>query len=305
MRIVVRSIVGILFVSSLLVYGWSFTFVVCGDSRSNNNPAPVSEKYGVVINKINASGAKFVIHTGDFYVGAPNRYEARRQADIFMLINKALRIPFYPVMGNHEAQGDGWEVCKEVLFNGATTYYSFAYENSYFIILDAHQPGNEYKFATEQVQWLTERIKEYRKGKYKHLFVFAHPPIFPLSHVGSSLDRYSDVQNWLCKTLSDAGVDAYFCGHDHFYSRMYYKGVFQVISGGAGAPMYKPHEKEVLEYSWEKVKYFKVEVVEHWIKVDVIEDKVVCVVYNLEDKIIDKFSIVKKKEGMGLISEEK
>jgi len=302
----VRFLVGvILFTASLVAsYSWSFSFIVCGDSRSNNHPAPVAEKYGILINKINASGVKFVVHTGDFYIGAPSRDEAMRQANIFTLINRTLTIPFYPVMGNHEAQGEGWAVCKEVLFNGATTYYSFSYENSYFIILDAHQPKNEYKFSEEQAQWLTEKIKEYRKGKYKHLFVFAHPPIFPLSHVGNSLDKYSDVQDWLCKTLSTAGADVYFCGHDHLYSRMYYKGVFQVISGGAGAPLYKPREKEALEYSWERVKYFKVEAVEHWVKVSVTDDKVECVVYDLADRIIDEFSIVKKKEGIEVILEE-
>ncbi len=40
------------------------------------------------------------------------------------------------------------------------------------------------------------------------------------------------------KLLVDYNVPAYFCGHEHLYSRQSVDGVFQIITGSAGAPVY-------------------------------------------------------------------
>jgi hypothetical protein len=89
----------------------------------------------------------------------------------------------------------------------------------------------------------------------EHIFVFGHEPAFP---IGGHLDDCLPDVGWFLKDTSDSSrlihieerdrfwgmletydVDAYICGHEHNYGRQSVDGVYQIVSGGAGAPLYE------------------------------------------------------------------
>jgi hypothetical protein len=72
-----------------------------------------------------------------------------------------------------------------------------------------------------------------------HVFVFGHQPAFPAGrHVGLSLDQYPKKRDAFWKLLRQYNVDAYFCGHEHFWAMKVVDGIYQITSGTCGAPIY-------------------------------------------------------------------
>ncbi|MGZ3633615.1 MAG: hypothetical protein ACXU9U_01460 [Parachlamydiaceae bacterium] len=53
------------------------------------------------------------------------------------------------------------------------------------------------------------------------------------------LDVHSSQRDLFWRILMKHKVTAYFCAQEHLYDRTNRQGVWQIISGGAGAPLYK------------------------------------------------------------------
>ena len=124
-------------------------------------------------------------------------------------------------------------------------YYSFSYQNSYFIVLRLNNdydnmisscnghPGfdtceeycsdpaladdelrNEYCYSVEQYDWLTSELLA-ASGAYEHIFVFAHAIL-----LGSG-DNHGPVTGaeYFRALFDTYGVDIFFNGHNHAYER--------------------------------------------------------------------------------------
>jgi 3',5'-cyclic AMP phosphodiesterase CpdA len=147
------------------------------------------------------------------------------------------------------------------------TVYSFDYGNSHFTILNSNymqkgsgesvagQPGErEGTLRPEQLDWLGEDLKSARLRGLKHLFVFVHEPAFPNGgHAEDAMwwdGKFPEVvqmRDKFWKILCEYEVLVVFCGDEHNYSLTliddsvnpeFTVPVWQVVTGGAGAPYY-------------------------------------------------------------------
>ncbi len=156
------------------------------------------------------------------------------------------------------------------------TCYSFDWGNSHFIFINTdywmatpkmdiieksgmfklYKKGNPPgRIMDKQMRWIESDIKEARAKKAKHIFVFGHQPIFPISDK-YMMDYSSKVTDALKKDIKERRkrlwniftkykVDAAFFGHEHNYSRTLIKDTWQIITAGAGAPLYDGPRKDL------------------------------------------------------------
>jgi len=94
-------------------------------------------------------------------------------------------------------------------------FYSFGYKNSHFIMLSLF---DDYQSLRESQMSFLESELTAAKNAGKHIFVFAHAPLYT-----TNFDRHRPTTNWRAYTdLFDTyGVDVYFNGHNHSYERSY------------------------------------------------------------------------------------
>jgi hypothetical protein len=294
------------------------TFAVFGDCRGELCGQPTTSPIldELLLRQINKSGASFAIFTGDAYGGyqlkslkisdgqiemvimPASEEEAEQQASIFLDKMKQLEIPWYPVIGDHEAVNPtGWNVYKELIFKGEQTYYSFDKGNCHFVILDTYMPETykpgAWSFASlspEQMDWLREDLPNTDKA---HIFVSLHSPLYPIGpHIGMSLDDDPEVRDELAELLADYNVDAVFCGHEHLYSRLQYKGVLQITTGGAGAPLAMPRDIREIESLYPGISNYEAISTYHYTIVQVKGEEVSITVYGLKGQVIDQFNII-------------
>jgi hypothetical protein len=110
--------------------------------------------------------------------------------------------------------------------------YTFKRGSTAFIVMDAYYVNddeNRYKkgyYTDFQLRWLQETLRRYKDDPtVKHRFVMSHQPVFNAGTGDASFyKRYnypaSARSGWILWALLDTyKVDAFFCGHSHFYHR--------------------------------------------------------------------------------------
>lgn len=179
----------------------------------------------------------------------------------------------WPVVGNHEVQHRDDEknfkkVFKDVFMNGPEDElgltYSFDYENVHFTIIDSdrwyHGDLNDTLddrrdwHSIKHLDWVENDLKFAQERGVKWIFVISHEIVFPtgghlrdgLANLGRDLQLPLDSvkqkslneRNKFWGLLKEYNVAAYFCGHEHVYSRQSIDEVYQIIAGSSGAPIY-------------------------------------------------------------------
>jgi hypothetical protein len=221
-----------------------------GDSRGT--PSPVNTAVlSKVVDSVLQQEVDLVIFTGDTVFGIAL---LEIQLPVWVNTMKPLwdaGISVYPVRGNHEATGlninslGAWQntfVGKRALpTNGppghAKATYSKVHKNALFIALDHYVQQ-----SLVPQDWLDEQLA---MAEVPHIFVFGHEPAFKADHA-DCLDDYPPKRDAFWKSLKDAGVRAYFCGHDHFYDHARLNDgdgnlendIHQFIVGTTGADLY-------------------------------------------------------------------
>ena len=148
--------------------------------------------------------------------------------------------------------------------------YSFDYAGCHFTQLNSdywyssrpqQHPGIPFgRLLPGQLEWLEKDLMAARSAA-RHIFVFVHEPAFPNGgHVRDALwgggeTEGAKVRDRFWSILTQAGVSAVFCGHEHNYSRTlidsktpvhrdgtaypgFVKPAWQITQGAAGAPFY-------------------------------------------------------------------
>jgi len=179
----------------------------------------------------------------------------------------------WPVIGNHEVRHpkdiDNFkEVFPDVFMNGPAgekgISYSFDFENSHFCMInsdhwyygdpnDSTDDRRDWHYIKD-LDWVEEDFKAARERGVEHIFTFSHEMPFPigghlrdgLPNLGRNLTLPVDsTRLWYLKQrdkywelMKKYNADAHICGHEHTYGREEVEGVYQVLTGSAGAPLY-------------------------------------------------------------------
>ncbi len=222
-------------------------FVVLSDTHVTEGSDTIVEMIPYIIDDKPA----FVLHCGDLAQGGLRATATQLRSEMSLwknyfqpLIDAGVKI--YAVRGNHEDDAmDDIDVWNET-FTGELLLpqngpdfeknlsYSFTYNNATFICLDVY--SNLHKVNQ---QWLDEQLS---KAKNPHVFVFAHEAAFKVFH-SDCLDDYPSERDMFWQSMANAGVKAYFCGHDHFYDvatiddndGVAGNDIYQFVVGGGGA----------------------------------------------------------------------
>jgi hypothetical protein len=164
-------------------------------------------------------------------------------------------IPFYPIIADHEAFGPDaitkvltmFQMKNQAPPDASPLAYTFAIENSLFILFstvnynDTLKTTVSHQIPQSLLYWMEEVLKK-EKSRYEFIFVVGNEPAFSTTSTTGhydGLDYHNQPRDILWRMLIKYGVTAYFCAKEHLYDRTNRYGVWQIISGGAGAPFYR------------------------------------------------------------------
>ena len=179
----------------------------------------------------------------------------------------------WPAVGNHEIRHRDHEdnfrdVFQDVYMNGPKEQkglsYSFDFGNSHFCVMntDAWYYGDLSDTTDDRpdwhyikyMDWVENDLKSAKERGIKHIFTFSHEMPFPIGghlrdglpnlgrnfkgDVDSTRQWYLDRRDAFWNLMQEYDADAHICGHEHTYGRQEVNGVFQVLNGSSGAPLY-------------------------------------------------------------------
>jgi hypothetical protein len=209
---------------------WSFGLLT--DTQGAGDPRGVSVRLmqPVVDRFVNSHDVDLVISIGDLTEDG-----SAAEFNVWKQTAKPLTdagIPLYVTRGNHDVRAESTVTGNDPLL-GPSSYrgtdlwsatfpglsaptitagpgasYSFTYNNTRFVSLDLYGA-----MPSELIGWVSSQ----QKGSSDHLFVYAHEPFFGRAREGVLGD--SPLRMQILSQLGANGVDAYFSGHDHQYSR--------------------------------------------------------------------------------------
>lgn len=210
-----------------------FTFAAYGDTRSNPD---VHQK---VIAEIVGLHPEFVLQSGDLVSDGRNPAQWVQ----FDQITEPLRtahITYYPARGNHDLGTFYPHYVPNTFDSGDKInklYYAFTRHHNRFIIVDSME---EYQPGSKQYAWLEEELAKGSKTAV-NMFVMFHEGPFSVGPHGPTLEA----QKYLHPLFVKYHPRAVFCGHDHLYYRTTRDGVTYIVTGGGGAPPYRPENSQV------------------------------------------------------------
>jgi 3',5'-cyclic AMP phosphodiesterase CpdA len=229
--------------------GERLRFVVYGDNRTDG------DAHRRVVEAIEAEGPDFLVNTGDL-VDASNAGEWQSFFDIeYSLL---LHTPFYPALGNHEADSGGggrfaqlFPVGEKQRFGGRA--YGADFGDVHLAVIDSN--GD----LGSQATWLDNDLAAARARNLKHLYVVMHHG--PFSGGRMLLHGSNDeAREHIVPVARKYGVEALFGGHDHFYERGDSNGLAYFVSGGGGAPLHPAGSIAETKYAWSTHHYIVIDV---------------------------------------------
>ncbi len=247
-----------------------FMFAFLGDNRPQTEIIEQPEVFSSITNNIIASSPDLVMHGGDDIDAKVGQSSEIRYAQW-----KAFRditdqshhnTPWIFAIGNHDDPENYGPASFTEIFTQPTDadpferFFSFDYGNSHFIVLDTERDVS--KISGAQWEWL---VQDLAKNTAIHTFILFHRPlstpyIYPVLIRERGLIQYPEGQKLLDLALNHS-ITAFLVGHDHMYNHktVGWRNITQIVSAGAGAPLYVEEEHGgvfhhvELSINWKKV----------------------------------------------------
>lgn len=239
--------------------------VVYGDTRTN------LEVHENIVEGIMEYNPCTVVHTGDMVDWGIYRSLWEEFEEIIKPIRDS-GIEYYPCVGNHEAwNSDGKSEFMRVFPDvPEKCYYSFTWNEINFVVVNQYE---NYGKSTDQYVWFEKEIDD--EGPTA---VVMHEPYFmaSISHGGNENTR-----KYLIPLIDEYDVDVVFYGHSHMFGLRRENGTTYVVTGGGGAPLYCPVEKN-LEASYE---------IHHFVYLEKDNDRIDATVVNKSGEEIYDFTV--------------
>jgi hypothetical protein len=167
-------------------------------------------------------------HNGDSYSNYKEEFFRPNQLKL------AARVPFFSTTGNHEK----WKTNTKAFMlppasiYGYLGYYSFDYGDLHVVVMN-HMDPEGCKIGSPQYNFIAGDLKATTKP-WK--IVINHTPAYAAGGHGEDADMIALTKN----VFEPNGVDLVLSGHDHFYQRNYVNGIYHLIIGSSGSPLYNP-----------------------------------------------------------------
>jgi predicted phosphodiesterase len=239
----------------------------------------------------------FVIHTGDLVYlanqeGSPKiAYQKKWYQTLADLVHTTV---IYPVVGNHEYDGDarldgipyyfeafpmleqlagGWRSAPEGI---RREWYALELDSLQILFLNTQQfYGGTAR--QEQDTWLSARLVD---DRFAATVVVFHVP--PLTSGRHSLDGAVVLGSWV-PAFESSNVVLVLSGHDHNYERLERNGITYLVSGGGSSVLY-PLEARLAESQSFAVKT-------HYVLLEIDSDQIQLEAFDLDGGIIDAATI--------------
>jgi len=161
-------------------------FVVFGDTRGKSPWEFWLEKTGNVreeiLQEITDNKPAFVINLGDLVL----KGESTRSWLEFDRLHAGVReegIPYFPVLGNHEMQGNTEAALRNYFKRfphlSGQRWYSFIWKNVGFIMLDSNLSALTPAERSEQIRWYTAELERFEAdAQVRYVIACTHEPPF-------------------------------------------------------------------------------------------------------------------------------
>ncbi len=195
--------------------------VIYGDSRTQH------DKHQKVVDAISKVNPRVVFHTGDLVEDGLKP----EQWVIFNEITSDIResAEFYPVLGNHENNSELY--FENFNLPNNERWYTVQIEDIRFILLDSN---TDITTDSDQYKWLKSELANTGRD-VKFTVILLHQPLFTSQ---KNHKPKKSLKKSLVPLFEQYKVDVVFSGHSHYYERFLHNGIYYIISGGGGAPLY-------------------------------------------------------------------
>lgn len=245
---------------------------ILGESRGKDfHEDPINlDVLGELLNALKAHQVEAVFFTGNLVAGFDKNDPASKNVNGHKL-NESLQqfsdmykgvfngnVPFYPALGDREllipnsAQAfiDHFKLEGAIVI-GNELLYTVSIGDAMFAVIAtdeimADRKSAEENYSAKTLEWLEKVLKDGARS-HKYLFVVGYEPAFPSTTTFSKANLPQRDAFW--KILVENKVLAYFSSKEHFFDRSYRYGVWQIITGGGGAPVNKNREGQPFYHS--------------------------------------------------------
>lgn len=243
--------------------------VVYGDSRTHHS------KHKKIVADILQTKPVAVFHTGDLVHDADSRKQWKKAADIIAPLRAVT--DFFPVRGNHDKD-------TPLFFEyfhppGDKTWYSVDRLGIHFIVLDTNEDLSD---TSVQVRWLINDLRNVPDSTHFIAALF-HIPLYTTG-LNKPSTKFRHVLTPIFETY---GVNIVFNGHNHLYERLRVNGIYYVVTGGGGAPLYRQTRSS--PYSQKVFRGY------HFCTVENAGTELVVSAYDIKRRLIDRFTVPSRR----------
>ncbi|RPJ01940.1 MAG: hypothetical protein EHM36_12955 [Deltaproteobacteria bacterium] len=194
-----------------------------------------------IIDEMARRNPAFIVHLGDLTA----RGSSRKHWEEFDDLNKELRdkrVPYFPILGNHEFYGDNGEALGHYFARLShlqnRRWYSFTWKGVALILLDSNFANLSPEEIEEQENWYLTELERFEKDdRVDHVIVCCHEPPYTNSRAISPSEKsrryFADPFVRFQKT------SLFFSGHGHTYERFQMRDKFFIVTGGGGGPRHR------------------------------------------------------------------